>query len=144
MGVTLRLDQTLNHNRIKSKSSHVIVTKLIARTIEQLRHLVRSSNGLRYERKLHRREDLSKAHRSLQPRAVPTPLEVLSLSPKYSITDADVDLLQQKLQGDTFKKEMTSKCHRHPIRQAGSWDFSRRNFRMIGSATSRQRLQQEK
>jgi hypothetical protein len=39
---------------------------------------------------------------------------------------------------------MTSKCHRHPIRQAGSWDFSRRDFKMIGSATSRQCLQQGK
>jgi hypothetical protein len=40
------------------------------------------------------------------------------------MTDADVDLQQQKLQGDAFKKEMTSKYHRRPIQQAGSWDFS--------------------
>jgi hypothetical protein len=87
---------------------------------------------------------LPKAHRSLQPRGVSTPLEALSLSPNYLITDAYVDQQQQKLQGDTLKKNMSSKCHRRPIQQARSWDFSRRDFKMIGSATSRQRLQQGK
>jgi hypothetical protein len=34
--ITLCLDQTSNHSNISPKSSHVIVTKLITRTIEQL------------------------------------------------------------------------------------------------------------
>jgi hypothetical protein len=114
--VTLCLDHTLNHSRIPPKGSHVIVAKLVARTTEPLRLLVKSSDSLRYERKLHRMEDLPKAHRTLHPRGILTSLEVLSLSPNYPITDTNVDLQQQKLQGDAFKKEMTSKCHRHPIR----------------------------
>jgi hypothetical protein len=40
----------------------------------------------------------------LQPRGVPTSLEVLSLSPNYPITGTGVDLQRQKLQGDAFKK----------------------------------------
>jgi hypothetical protein len=36
MSITLCLDQTTNPSNIPPKSSHVIVTKLIARTIEQL------------------------------------------------------------------------------------------------------------
>jgi hypothetical protein len=81
---------------------------ILARTTEQLRLLVRSLNDLRYERQLHGIEDLPKVHRSLQSRGVSTSLEVLLLTPKYLITEIDVDLQQQKLQGDTFKKEMTS------------------------------------
>jgi hypothetical protein len=109
---------------IPPKGSQVIVAKLIARTIEQPRLLVRSSDGIRYKRKLHGIEDLPKAHRSLHPSGILTSLEVLSLSPNCLITDDDANLQQQKLQGDAFKKEMISKCHRHPIRQVGSWDFS--------------------
>jgi hypothetical protein len=143
-GVTLCLNHTSNHNMIPLKGSHVIVANLVTRTIEQLRLLVRSSDRLRYERKLHGIEDLHKAHRSLHPRGILTSLEVLSLFPNCSVTDVDTDLQQQKLQGDAFKKEMTSKCHRHLIRQAGSWHFSRKDIKMVGSTTSRQCLQQGK
>jgi hypothetical protein len=87
---------------------------------------------------------LHKAHRSLHPRGILTSLEVLSLFPNCSVTDADTDLQQQKLQGDAFKKEMTSKYHRHLIWQAGSWHFSRKDFKMVGSTPSRQCLQQGK
>jgi hypothetical protein len=83
-------------------------------------------------------------HRTLHPRGILASLDVLSLSPNCPITYVDADLQQQKLQGDAFKKEMTSKCHRHPIWQVESWDFSRRDFKMVGSTTSRQRRQQGK
>jgi hypothetical protein len=40
-------------SRILLKSSHVIIAKLIAGTIEQLRLLIRFSNSIRYGKKLH-------------------------------------------------------------------------------------------
>jgi hypothetical protein len=92
--ITICLDHISNHSRIPLKSLDVIVIKLIARTTEQLRLLVRSSNDPRYKRKLHGIKDLPKAYRSLQPSGVLISPEMLSLTQSCLIDDVDVDLQQ--------------------------------------------------
>jgi hypothetical protein len=98
--ITLCLDHTSNRSNIPPKSSYVIIVKLIAHTTEQLRLLVRSSDGPRCKRKLHEIKDLPKVHMSVRSRGVLISPEVLSVTPSCPI-DTDVDLEQKILQGDS-------------------------------------------